>query len=226
MPFVAFVVCCFAECIISVYSFPEYFFPRIIFFLGDLFLLLQFVAVIVLLVAKEKKASLYSFLALLVSLLAVFVVGYFTLFMNGTRDHFGARHPIPDDMDYSLPDEKGIVPSETDSTSWILLQEATQPGLYDYSVALPAVGSGAVGIDAYEAVSSFRLFFGEDHKDIRHKLSGHNAFGIVAAGNAMLSEGIWGEPYAVRIEVTFTPEGSKEKRLMVSKIYKLEGWMR
>ena len=42
----------------------------------------------------------------------------------------------------------------------------------------------------------------------------------------MLSEGIWGEPYAVRLEVTFTPDGAKEKRILASKIYELEGWMR
>ena len=58
------------------------------------------------------------------------------------------------------------------------------------------------------------------------RLTKHGAFGVVAEGEAMLSEGIWGEPYAVWLEVTFTPDGAKEKRILASKIYELEGWMR
>ena len=42
----------------------------------------------------------------------------------------------------------------------------------------------------------------------------------------MLYDGIWGEPYAVRIVVTFTPDGSSEKQIITSKVYKLEGWQR
>ena len=129
-------------------------------------------------------------------------------------------------MVYCLPCEADIAHSETDTTSWILLQSGSQPGLYNYSIALPALQSGTFNVEAYEAVTSYHLCFSDNHNRVDGRLTKHGAFGVVAEGEAMLSEGIWGEPYAVRLEVTFTPDGAKEKRILASKIYKLEGWMR
>ena len=148
-------------------------------------------------------------------------------------NHFGAEHPIPEGLEYSLPDEKEIIPDINDANTWILLQEGIQPGIYYYTISLPELTAGTVYVDAFEVTSNYHLLFQDGHDNIEKSIRGHYRFGTVLEGEAFLYDGVWGEPYAVRIEVAFKPLGSvgaieyhPEKQIITSKVYKLEGWQR
>jgi len=226
MPFVVFLVFTAIDTFFAVYTYQEYFFPYIIGTVGLLAFVTQIVVFFTLLFTKQWRPFIFTSIALIVSILVTLFVGFFTLFMGGHKDHFGARHPIPEGMEYALPDERMAFPMEDDSSTWILLDEDFQPGILNYKIAVPELPDGTVYVDAYEATSFFHLRFCDDHSPITRRVLNHNCFGVIFDDQAMLYDGIWGEPYAVRIVVTFTPDGSSEKQIITSKVYKLEGWQR
>ena len=216
-----------ASLFLSVHTYQEYWFPSIVTGIWLLSLLFLISFPLVFIFMKEWKTSALSFVALVIAIAVFFVVGFYSFFMGGHQDHFGARHPIPEGLEYKIPNEKGIIPSESDTTTWILLQEDSQPGIYACSLSAPALPDGTISLDAYEVTSGFNLRFqGNNHDWIIMHITNHSEFGTINSLEATLYDGIWGEPYAVRLEISFTPEDSEEKQILATKVYKLEGWSR
>jgi len=227
----AFYIAYFCFLIIIVYlngnPFQEYWFPNIIYILFGLSLMLILILPFVVLIMKERKLFWRSLAATVFSVIFFLLFSFFSIYTSGMHDHFGARHPIPEGLEYSLPKEKGFPANPSDSTTWILLEDKEgQPGVYYYRLSAPQLPDGEIALESYEVTSNYKLDFYVNHKPIIYPISGHTAFGEVASSKATLYDGSWGEPYAVRIDLIFTPKGSSERRLLASKIYCLEGWSR
>ena len=184
-------------------------------------------AVLVLLVIKKSWHRFFYMLSAIIVCAFLWNRGeLYSIFTYGMADHFGKRHPIPSDMECFLPEETELSATESNKDTWILLSEGVQPGMYKYSIFLPPLGNGNVHLKGFEAVTDFALTVEEKHQKIQVPVSSNTEFGEIASGEFTLYEGVWNEPYAVRLELWFEDSESHESKKLMEKIYKLEGWMR
>lgn len=107
------------------------------------------------------------------------------------------------------------------------LYNSFQPGLYEFDFWTGKIESGTVYLKAFEITKNEQL---SDREIIRktsikifNPTNGIKKFS--PKDDFTIYEGDWGQPYATRFEVWFKPENGKERKL-ISKNYKIEGWMR
>ena len=176
----------------------------------------------------------------------LWVLAFFGAPLKGFEDHFGLEHPIPDTIRCEVPlvetdywsynendtvsvNKKDVVPviDSTDTNSFLQIHEGFQPGIYEYDFYYHALPDGPVYIKCYEATENIPLSEEYILERSRHEVHDHNSFRkIVNRQEFKIYEGSWGEPYAVRVEVWHHNDDTKHDNLLVSKIYKMEGWMR
>lgn len=139
--------------------------------------------------------------------------------------HLPVENPIDLDMDEHRPDSMANrVVNEMD----FQLYNSFQPGLYEYDFWVPQIEPGTIYLKAYEVTQEYALS--------TDRLPKHSAIAIdnptekivkfSTTSHFTIYEGDWGKPYAARFEVWFKPENGSPERKLMSKIYKVEGWMR
>ncbi|MCL2512150.1 MAG: hypothetical protein FWF09_08895 [Bacteroidales bacterium] len=134
---------------------------------------------------------------------------------------------IPVDLkgDYSRPDSiTNRQPTETD----FQLYNGFQPGLYVYDVWVGEIEQGIVYLKAFEITQEYALSTRTLSK--RSSIEVHNPTDSIkkfgTTSHFTIYEGDWGKPYAARFEIWFKPGDGGQERVLLTKNYKIEGWMR
>ena len=97
----------------------------------------------------------------------------------------------------------------------------------NYSFYYPELLSGTIYLRCFEVSKNEELSARRIKESTSVDFHGHNKFGkIVDMQRFTIYEGDWGEYYAVRVEVWYHDPVKKEERMLMSKIYRMEGWMR
>lgn len=224
-------------------------FPNVLFWLLVVLLFMQaftFVAAIVAKTWKRLAGVIFGGLASFVLFVGLLLVSAIGDLMTDEQDTFGKDHPIPDTLQCELPlvDEdhiyygmndtvgtfkKAVTPviDSLDSLTYLQIHEGSQPGIYEYDLYAPALSDGYVFLKCYEVTEDIRLSKQSITECTKVPFAGHEAFGqIVSRQEFTIYEGSWDEPYAVRVEAWHHDKARHQSRLLTSKIYKLEGWMR
>jgi hypothetical protein len=151
------------------------------------------------------------------------------------RDPWASNLKIPTDIPIELPADLDFDEQRPDSITNrkvtaidFQLYNSFQPGLFEYDFWTGRIESGTIYLKAFEitqeyALSTDRLPRSSSIKvvnptDTIKKFSTTSHFTIY--------EGDWGDPYAARFEVWFRPDDGGVERRLLSKNYKIEGWMR
>ena len=111
--------------------------------------------------------------------------------------------------------------------TWLQIWNSFQGGIYNYSFYYPELLSGTIYLRCFEVSKNEELSAKRLKQATSVDFHGHNKFGkIVDMQRFTIYEGDWGEYYAVRVEVWYHDPVKKEERMLMSKIYRMEGWMR
>ena len=114
-----------------------------------------------------------------------------------------------------------------DEQTWLQIWNSFQGGIYNYSFYYPELLSGTIYLRCFEVSKNEELSARRLKDATSVDFHRHNKFGkIVDMREFTIYEGDWGEYYAVRVEVWYHDPGKKEDRMLMSKIYRMEGWMR
>lgn len=113
-----------------------------------------------------------------------------------------------------------------DMQSWLQIWVAGVGGMYCYSFYYPELSDGKVYLKCFADYDNAELSKSSVKKASIVNFSNHNNFGkIVDRQRFTIFEGVWDDYYLVRVEVWHRDMCGREKMLM-SKIYRMEGWMR
>lgn len=111
--------------------------------------------------------------------------------------------------------------------TWLQIWNSFQGGIYNYSFYYPELNDGTIYLKCFEVSKNETLSAKRLKEASSVKFANHNEFGkIVDMQQFIIYEGDWGEYYAVRVEVWYHDPVKKEERMLMSKIYRMEGWMR
>ena len=111
--------------------------------------------------------------------------------------------------------------------TWLQIWNSFQGGIYKYSFYYPELLSGTIYLRCFEVSKNEELSAKRLKEATSVDFHRHNKFGkIVDMQEFTIYEGDWGDYYAVRVEVWYHDPGKKEDRMLMSKIYRMEGWMR
>ena len=111
--------------------------------------------------------------------------------------------------------------------TWLQIWNSFQGGIYKYSFYYPELLSGTIYLRCFEVSKNEELSAKRLKEATSVDFHRHNKFGkIVDMQEFTIYEGDWGDYYAVRVEVWYHDSGKKEDRILMSKIYRMEGWMR
>ena len=111
--------------------------------------------------------------------------------------------------------------------TWLQIWNSFQGGIYNYSFYYPELLSGTIYLRCFEVSKNEELSARRIKESTSVDFHGHNKFGkIVDMQRFTIYEGDWGDYYAVRVEVWYHDPVKKEERMLMSKIYRMEGWMR
>ena len=111
--------------------------------------------------------------------------------------------------------------------TWLQIWNSFQGGIYNYSFYYPELLSGTIYLRCFEVSKNEELSARRLKEATSVDFHGQNKFGkIVDMQRFTIYEGDWGEYYAVRVEVWYHDPVKKEERMLMSKIYRMEGWMR
>ena len=108
------------------------------------------------------------------------------------------------------------------------LYNSFQPGLYEYDFWSNKIESGTIYLKAFEITQEYALSTDRLPKSSSVKIC-NSTVSITKFGTSShftIYEGDWGQPYAARFEVWFKPDNGGQERKLISKNYKIEGWMR
>lgn len=198
------------------------------------------------LIKKQYKNALR--IGIIELIIAVFSLIWivFVGMAEGSFDHFGRRHPIPDGMEYLEPAPRSPQPKEqmywdslTIQNGILLIDEALQWGTYKYMAYLPPMEEGGIiYLKLYEATSGLQLsaanieynttlevFPSDSSRIYRMRDDLPEVYGRSQGHFFTIKEGSWGDYYAARVELWFKPE-SGDERLLMTRIYKVQGWSR
>jgi len=133
--------------------------------------------------------------------------------------------PVDLDMEGNRPDS---LSNKTMTNTDFQLYNSFQRGLYEYDIWTGKIESGTIYLKAFEITQEYALSTNRLPQSSSVKMY-NPSDSIMKFGTTSyftIYEGDWGKPYAARFEIWFKPEnGGKEKRLL-TKNYKIEGWMR
>lgn len=205
---------------------PEYEWPYYLVNIGFLFFAFMQLAVAVLCLCRKQKTRFMMVVAAGVFCILVFsVISFFSIFIAGGCDHFGARHPIPAGVHYSIPSDSfnNMKPDVSVETTWMAVRNGVQPGIYRLTCYAQPLRDGEIYVKAYEISTDMELNISFNPIQV----AGHIAFSKVI-NNEVLTfyDGIWGEPYGARIEVWHKETKTGKCNKLTEKVWKVEGWMR
>ena len=184
---------------------------------------------IVLLINKQWRKCLLSYI---LSIVTIFVLGgmlSFAAMWGPGYDNFGKKHPIPDGLKYNIPmDRDSIAITPVDSLDAdAFLQVQGHYGEYSYDLFYGPLPAGEVFLRCYEATKNIPL--SEDRLTERSKVAIDSTITfsqLVHNKSFTIYEGDWEDYYAARIEVWFKNKETKEECKLLEKVYRVDGWMR
>jgi len=164
------------------------------------------------------------------SFILLFVGPYF----DGT-DRWADNLTIPNDIPIENPIDFCFDGHRPDSVSnrqmtetEFQLYSSFQPGLYEYDFWIGKIESGTIYLKAFEITQEYALSKDQLPKSSSVKI--HNPTDTIkkfgTTSHFTIYEGDWEKPYAARFEVWFKPDSSEKERKLLTKNYKIEGWMR
>ncbi len=218
----------------------------------ELFLLFMQLLSFIYALKMKKKGKAIGCLAAGFGWLIITMVfsGFYMLWSQSQPTGYAASHPIPEGLEYSIPlghykisggdtitskfgssysDYIPINPTidANDSSSYLQIWNSFQGGIYNYSFYYPALLSGTIYLRCFEVSKNEELSARRLKEASSVDFHRHNEFGkIVDMQRFTIYEGDWNDYYAVRVEVWYHDPGKKEDRMLMSKIYRMEGWMR
>jgi len=200
-------------------------------------LIVLLVSLIYQLVIKDKQAAVYTGLTFGATLIVVIFYGIFLALVGfmDEKDGYADDLKIPNNIKLNIPLEMGFEGELRDSLSNIRksdidfqLYNSFQPGLYEYDVWINKIEQGTIYLKAFEITQDDQL--SEDELLEKSSLKVYNdSDSLKVFGTTDLFtiyEGDWGKPYAARFELWFKPANGGQKRKLLEKNYKIEGWMR
>lgn len=205
------------------------FFEDIVCVLLLLMLIFILISWIVLIMNKQWWKLIISIVVSILEL--IFLGSALVLAALSSPDGFGSKHNIPEGLDFHLPFEEenknNVMIDSLNTDSFLQLWESSQGGIYQYDFYYHALPAGEIFLRCYEVSKNIPL--SENRLKERSTViidSTYTFSKLVNKKEFTIYEGDWGDYYAARIEVWHYDKGTgKEKRLM-SKIYRVEGWMR
>lgn len=107
------------------------------------------------------------------------------------------------------------------------MYKSFQPGLYEYDVWLGNIESGTVHLKVYEVTQNDALSTTSlrEASSIEVYNSTDSIVRFSTNEHFTIYEGDWGKPYAARFEVWYHPINGGNKKMLLTKNYKIEGWM-
>jgi len=150
-------------------------------------------------------------------------------------DKFADNLTIPNDIPIEIPVDFGFDYHRPDSVSNrqvtemdFQLYNSFQPGLFEYDLWIGQIESGTIYLKAFEITQEYAL--STDRLPKRSSIRIYNPTDSIkkfgTTSHFTIYEGDWGKPYAARFEVWFKPDSGGEERKLLTKNYKIEGWMR
>lgn len=208
-------------------------FADCLFFGVVLFILVSWV---VLLISKQWKKCLYSFLITILVVCALSIPMVFINLYAPIPDDFGRRHSIPDGLEYTIPFEEysdpAVVIDSLDTDTYLQIWDYFQGGIYKYDFYYGPLPAGEIFLRCYEATKDIRLSaktaFGDRIYD-ESKVAIDSTYSFSKLVNQQrftIYEGDWGDYYAARIEVWHKNAQTGQETKLMEKVYRVEGWMR
>jgi len=211
----------------------------VIIFLFSLLLLL-FSTIILFFKGKCWKGLLnflFFCIAVVSMLYYVIILGLAGPYFDGT-DRFADNLTIPDNIQIENPlklrENINLEEFRPDSATNkqqeevdFQLYSSYQPGLYEYDFWTGKIESGTIYLKAFEITQEYALSRSRLPKASSVKIfnptDSIKRFGTTS--HFTIYEGDFGKPYAARFEVWFKPDNGGPERKLLSKNYKIEGWM-
>ena len=191
---------------------------------------------VVLLISKQWKKCLYSFLITILVVCALSIPMVFINLYAPIPDDFGRRHSIPDGLEYTIPFEEysdpAVVIDSLDTDTYLQIWDYFQGGIYKYDFYYGPLPAGEIFLRCYEATKDIRLSaktaFGDRIYD-ESKVAIDSTYSFSKLVNQQrftIYEGDWGDYYAARIEVWHKNAQTGQETKLMEKVYRVEGWMR
>ena len=201
-------------------------------------LILILVSWVILLVNKQWKKCLYSFLITILAGCALSIPWGWISFYAPSSDDFGRRHSIPDELEYTIPfpfeehSNSTVVIDSLDTDTYLQVWDFFQGGLYKYDFYYGPLPAGEVFLRCYEATKDIRLSaktaWGDRiYESSKVVIDSTSSFSkLVNKQRFTIYEGDWGDYYAARIEVWHKDAKTGKETKLMEKVYRVEGWMR
>jgi hypothetical protein len=108
------------------------------------------------------------------------------------------------------------------------LYNSIQPGLYEYDLWIGKIERGTIYIKAFEITHEYALSTSSltERSSIKIYNPTDRILKFETLSDFTIYEGDWGEPYGARFEIWFKPNKGGKERKLLTKYYKIEGWMR
>ena len=208
-------------------------FADCLFFGVVLFILVSWV---VLLISKQWKKCLYSFLITIVVCVLSIPLEVFIYLFAPSSDDFGRKHGIPDGLEYTIPFEEysnpAVVIDSLDTDTYLQIWNYFQGGIYKYDFYYGPLPAGEISLRCYEETKDIRLSaktaWGDSiYKESKVAIDSTSSFSkLVDKQRFTIYEGDWGDYYAARIEVWHKDAKTGKETKLMEKVYRVEGWMR
>ena len=151
------------------------------------------------------------------------------LLFSRSSDKFGKNHPIPEGLKFSLPLDSLSAPTvdTLDSSSWLVLWNDIQGGIYKYDFYYSPLPAGEIFLKCFEATENIPLSEKEIEERSKVRIDSTATFNqLVNKQQFSIYEGDWEDYYAARVEVWFRDAATKQEKKLLEKVYRVEGWTR
>jgi len=222
------------DCLIMIANLPII--EAIVDWLGVLVGITILVSWVILLINKQWKKCLYSFLITILAICALSIpVGIISLYAPSS-DNFGRRHKIPDGIEYNIPfdeySDSTVVIDSLDTDTYLQIRNDIQGGIYRYDFYYGPLPAGELFLRCYEVTKNIQLSaktaWGDRiYESSKVAIDSTSSFSKkVNQQRFTIYEGDWGDYYAARIEVWHKDAKTGKETKLMEKVYRVEGWMR
>lgn len=187
-------------------------------------------------VKSHRRAGWWNVGGVICSLVGILVflyaslIGLFLATMETDTDPFGREHPIPNTLMCGKPVPYGAcdtIPVDSSAAAALVVYADFQGGMYRYDFYASDLPSGTLWLRCFEATENIPLSPDRIERRTMIRIPAHTGFRQLCRRSPFtVYEGIWGEYYAVRVEVWFRPDGGDKECRLIGKVYKMDGWMR
>ena len=153
------------------------------------------------------------------------------LFFSVAPDDFGKNHPIPEGLEYTIPytslDTIRQDIDRLDQQTHLQISADSQGGIYYYDFYASHLPAGTIYLKAFEVTENKPLTNDRLKQKSSTEIAPVDSFSkVVDNAEFTIYPGDWGDYYAARIEVWFSPASGDADRKLMEKTYRVEGWMR